>query len=65
MTEQRCGSCRWFDPDFAPNEDEEEALGLCDWPAENLPWSLRWGNRERVAVGPLEGATCPQWETGK
>jgi len=57
-----CGTCKWFDPDFAPDDDPAEALGLCTWPAERLPYSLRYGNRERMAVGPLEGETCTTWE---
>lgn len=60
MTGKACGNCRWFNEDYAPNdEDPSEALGLCEWPAERLPISLRYGNRERVAVCPLEGETCP------
>lgn len=59
---KNCGNCRLFDKDFAPDEDPNEALGLCLWPAENLPWSLRYGNRERLAVGPLEGVGCKQFE---
>lgn len=59
---QSCKTCRWFDPSFAPDEDEHEALGLCEWPADRLPYSLRWGNRERVAVRPLEGSDCPCYE---
>jgi hypothetical protein len=53
-----CASCRWFDASFAPDDDPREALGLCEWPASLLPHSLRWGNRERVAVSPLEGTEC-------
>lgn len=53
-----CQDCKWFDTEYAPDDDPEEALGLCQWPAENLPWSLRWANRERTAVGPLEGDNC-------
>jgi len=59
---QRCKTCRWFDPSFAPDEDEHESLGLCEWPADRLPYSLRWGNRERVAVRPLDGSDCPCYE---
>lgn len=59
---QSCKTCRWFDPSFAPDEDEHEALGLCEWPADRLPYSLRWGNRERVAVCPLDGSDCPCYE---
>lgn len=56
---QQCGSCHWFDADYAPDDDPEQALGLCNWPAERLPYALRYGNRERVAVGPLDGRECP------
>lgn len=59
---RRCGTCRWFNPDFAPDDNPAEALGLCEWPAERLPHSLRYGNRERGAVGPLEGTECPTHE---
>lgn len=62
MKDARCERCRWFNPDFAPDDDKEQALGLCEWPADRLPWSLRYGNRERMAVGPLEGFNCPQFE---
>ena len=57
-----CGSCRWFDPNFAPDPDPAEALGLCLWPVERLPFSLRMANRERSAVGPLDGAKCATYE---
>lgn len=63
MTGKRCGTCSWFNPDFAPHDDPEEAMGLCEWPAARLPFSLRYGNRERSAVGPLEGTACPCHET--
>lgn len=62
MDAPRCGTCRWFDPDFAPDDNPAEALGLCRWPADRLPHSLRYGNRERMAVGPLEGESCPGFE---
>lgn len=59
---RRCKSCRWFDPDFAKLDTDEESLGLCEWPADRLPYSLRYGNRERMAVSPLDGADCPCFE---
>lgn len=59
---RRCKTCRWFNPDFAKLDTDEESLGLCEWPADRLPYSLRYGNRERVAVSPLEGADCPCFE---
>ena len=62
MSERRCETCRWFDPEFAQLDTPEESLGLCEWPADALPFSLRYGNRERTAVGPLEGAECPCWQ---
>lgn len=57
-----CGECRWFDASFAPLETPEESLGLCEWPSDRLPYSLRYGSRERVAVGPLDGESCPCFE---
>jgi hypothetical protein len=56
---ETCGTCLYFDGTLAPEEDPREALGLCTWPASRLPWSLRYGSRERMAVGPLEGGSCP------
>lgn len=65
MTERRCATCRWHDlaalfSDLA--DPPEDQLGLCTWPAERLPYSLRWGNRERAATTSLEGVDCPAWE---
>jgi len=61
--ERSCGTCRWFDATYAPNEDDPElAYGLCEWPAERLPASLRGGNRERSAMNPADGRDCPCWE---
>ena len=59
-----CSICKWFDSDFAPDPNPEDALGLCLWPAARLPFSLRKGmaNRERAAVGPNEGGDCPTFE---
>lgn len=64
-TAARCGRCRWFDPwpfDRADVSDDPEGHGRCDWPSDRLPWSLRWGSRERVGVAPFEGAGCPCFE---
>jgi len=57
-----CGTCKWFDPDFAKLDTPEESLGLCAWPADRLPFSLRYGNRERMAVCPLDGKDCSAHE---
>jgi hypothetical protein len=62
LMSRSCGTCRWFDPDYAPDDNPEDALGLCQWPANRLPHSLRYGNRERMAVGPLEGQDCSCYE---
>jgi hypothetical protein len=63
----QCKTCKWFDPTYYgtiyADDDESEQVGACDWPAERLPYSLRWGNRERVGVYPLEGESCPTWES--
>lgn len=55
---KNCGNCKWYDPDYAPDDNPEDALGLCRYPAERIPYSLRYGNRERMAVCPLDGCNC-------
>jgi hypothetical protein len=60
-----CGTCRHFNPDFAPDDNPHDALGLCEWPAANLPVSLKYGNRERGAVGPFEVAGCSCFEAAQ
>ncbi len=57
-----CAACRWFNADYAPDDNLEDSLGLCEWPAKRLPYSLRYGARERMAVRPIDGTTCPCWE---
>ena len=59
-----CGTCHWFDRTLGGNLlpehfNDEEDIGGCDWPAENLPYSLRYGNRERMGVSARDGAECP------
>lgn len=60
-----CSTCRWFDLTtyFADLSDPPaEQMGACVWPAEQLPFSLRYGNRERTSVTPLDGAGCAQYQ---
>ena len=58
-----CRDCRWFKPfDSDYDRDDPDELGLCEWPADRLPWSLRYGNRERTAVSPLDGKGCVGFE---
>lgn len=60
---QSCATCRWYDATaFYSGPDDDDPIGTCDWPAERLPFSLRYGNRERVAVRPHEGTDCPCYE---
>lgn len=64
MTEnlhKNCGRCRWFNDPYTWDEDEPRE-GYCGWPSERLPWSLRYGNRERMAVSEIEGTDCSQFE---
>lgn len=64
-----CGTCKWFDASLGGavstmEEDEDgEILGHCTWPADRLPWSLRYGNRERIGVYATEGADCSAYES--
>lgn len=61
-TERRCGNCRWFEPSEFYDPDDEDAVASCGWPAERLPHSLRYGNRERVWVTQGEGTDCSCFE---
>lgn len=51
---KNCGTCKWFEP----YSFDDEGNGSCEWPADRLPYSLRWGNRERVSVQREEGKDC-------
>lgn len=65
MTQRNCGSCKWYDADAYladPNDPPEDRIGQCTWPAERLPYSLRYGNRERMATSPVDGANCAAYE---
>ena len=62
-----CGKCKWFDRTFdglllIEHFDDEEDLGGCEWPADRLPYSLRYGNRERLGVYAYEGKGCAGFE---
>jgi hypothetical protein len=61
-----CSTCELFDPDyygdFVDDTDDRGVLGECEWSSEDLPWSLRYGSRERVAVYAREGDTCCGWK---
>jgi hypothetical protein len=59
---QNCGNCYWADNPFPyAGQRREDALLQCAWPAELLPDSLTYGNRERMSVSPDNGNKCPQW----
>lgn len=59
-----CKTCRWFNrPPWYQGDDDPDALGSCDWPADHLPYSLRYGNRERMFVAPCDGGKCPAHES--
>lgn len=64
-----CRTCRWYNTKdywLKPVEEcEDDDLGACEWPAERLPESLRYGARERVLMEPAEGTDCPCWEPVK
>lgn len=63
--EQNCGSCKWYDADAymaSPDDPPEDRIGECNWPAERLPFSLRYGSRERVPTSPVDGAQCAAHE---
>ena len=56
MSEQRCGTCRWYEPAYG-----QTCLncGYCLWAEQNLiPWSME--DRE-WPVTPLNGRWCKQW----
>lgn len=58
---KNCGSCKWYDKDYYfadPDDPPEDRIGECNWPADLLPYSLRYGNRERMATTPVDGDRC-------
>lgn len=58
-----CGNCKWYEPWFPYNGSAlVDESAECTWPANRLPYSLRYGNRERMSVYPLDGSNCPCWE---
>lgn len=60
-----CALCRYYDKDFYladPNDPPEDQIGECQWPSGNLPYSLRFGSRERVPVRPVDGEGCKGFE---
>lgn len=70
MVDQRCSTCAWFGREDwyqgdGPDENGDYGLGFCEWPADRLPWSLRYGNRERMGVYANQGETCSCWEPVK
>lgn len=58
---RNCGNCRWYE-EYVEGDENMLALGFCEWPEDRIPWSLRWGKRERVSVHPHEGDKCPCFE---
>lgn len=64
MSSQCCKTCGWYDASYYlfTEEDGDDAIGQCEWPADNLPFSLRYGNRERMATHPNEGTECVCWK---
>lgn len=65
MTTKSCATCKWYDADYFladPDDPPEDRIGQCGWPAERLPYSLRYGNRERMATSPVDGAECAAHE---
>lgn len=61
--ERRCGTCESFALPWFSEAGDADALGSCTWKEDDLPWSLRWANRERVSVSASEGAACPCWKS--
>jgi hypothetical protein len=61
MTMKACGTCKWLLLDYL-YDTPEESLGFCEWPADRLPYSLRYGNRERMMVSPVDGRNCNAYE---
>lgn len=57
-----CRTCKYFRvPEWVFETTDEDFLGDCEWPTENLPYSLRYANRERTMVEPTDGAECSGW----
>lgn len=67
MNKQECGNCKWFEHAWWDTENTRDdwlnpVLGFCEWPKDRLPYSLRYGNRERMMVEPTDGDTCSCFE---
>lgn len=61
-----CEACKWSSNPFPEASAGPDDLLECEWPAALLPYSLRWGNRERVMVArndPPAGQTCTQFQS--
>jgi len=54
---QCCGNCKWFEWPEWQTEDEDD-YAFCRWPSSNLPYSLRYGARERLMIHFNDGADC-------
>lgn len=58
-----CRTCKWFQvPEWVFEASDQDFLGDCNWPSQNLPYSLRHADRERTMVEPNDGENCPGWE---
>jgi len=62
---KQCATCKHFSLIEFYEPDDPEAMGDCCWNVATLPYSLRYANRERVAVHVYDGITCQQYEEQK
>ena len=60
-----CGNCKWFEPVIDGETAAQmsyDDVAFCMWPYDRLPFSLRYGNRERTMVTKLDGVGCAGFE---
>lgn len=56
MTDQRCGTCKWWGRNEGPYDGIPYSVAYCDWPR---PFWVNMGERTTPSN---QGTDCPVWE---